>query len=279
MKFLTFEYNNLEKIGIIKNEIIFEILNYKNMLQLIKNYDGNNLEFGTKEYNFENVKILAPITMPIRNIICLGKNYKDHALELKNKISKEVVIPDYPIYFSKMVDKIVGDGQDIKSYFDHLKTLDYEVELVVIIGKEGKDIDKDKVQEYIFGYTIGNDYSMRELQKKHFQWFKGKSLDANTSMGPTIVTKDEIEYPPTLKIKSFVNNELRQSSITDNLIFDINTIISDFSKDTTLYPGDIIFTGTPAGVGMGFNPAKYLKPGDTVRCEIENIGSLTNSIK
>lgn len=279
MKFVTFEDDNLEKIGVIKNGIILEILKYKNMVELIKNYNENNLELGTKEYNFDNIKILAPIPMPIRNIICLGKNYKDHALELKNKISKEVVIPDYPIYFSKMAGKVVGDEQDVKSYFDHLKTLDYEVELAVIIGKEGKDIEKDKVEEYIFGYTIGNDYSMRELQKKHFQWFKGKSLDDNTSMGPIIVTKDEIEYPPTLEIKSFVNNELRQSSTTDNLIFDIDTIISDFSKDTTLYPGDIIFTGTPAGVGMGFDPAKYLKPGDIVRCEIKNIGSLTNFIK
>lgn len=162
---------------------------------------------------------------------------------------------------------------------DYSHNFDYEVELAVIIGKDGKDIPFEEAEDYIFGYTIGNDITVRDIQKKHIQWFKGKSLDTCTSIGPYIVHKSAIPFPVDLDISSKVNGEIRQKSNTKDLIFDIPTIISDLSKGLTLRAGDIILTGTPAGVGAGFKPPKYLKPGDIVECYIEKIGSLTNIIE
>ncbi len=279
MKLVTFEYENKRKIGKLENDEVHEILNYDSMLDLIDENDLSNLKLSEEFYNLDEIKLLSPIPNPRRNIICLGKNYIDHAIELKGKISADVFIPERPIYFSKFVDEAIGTNCDVLSYYDELGTLDYEVELAIIIGKKGKNIMAEDAENYIFGYAVANDYSMRELQKDHYQWVKGKSLDTHTAIGPSIITADEIPYPLVLDIKSYVNDELRQSSSTENLIFDMGYIISDFSKNTTLLPGDIIFTGTPAGVGMGFAPPKYLNPGDRVRCEIEKIGELANYIK
>ncbi|MCD6436509.1 MAG: fumarylacetoacetate hydrolase family protein [Clostridiales bacterium] len=279
MKFITFNYNDTRKIGKLEDNMVYEILNHSSMLDVINEGNLSSLKFSKETYKLDDIELLSPIPNPRRNIICIGKNYIEHAMELKDKISRDVEIPDYPMYFSKFVNETVGMNGEVFSYSDEYKSLDYEVELAIIIGKKGKNIKKDDVKNYIFGYAIGNDLSMRELQTKHYQWNKGKSLDTHTAIGPAIVTVDEISYPPVLDIKAYVNDELRQSSSTKNLIFNINYIISDFSKNTTLLPGDIIFTGTPAGVGMGFSPTKYLFPGDVVKCEIEKIGKLINYIK
>ncbi|MEA3423772.1 MAG: fumarylacetoacetate hydrolase family protein [Bacillota bacterium] len=279
MKLVTFEYDSKRKIGKHENNEVYEILNFDGMLDLIYKNDLSSLKFSEKSYNLDEIKLLSPIPNPRRNVICLGKNYIDHAVELKGKISADVFIPECPIYFSKFVDEAIGTNGDVLSYFDRFDTFDYEVELAIVIGKKGKNVKVEDVKNYIFGYSVGNDFSMRELQKNHYQWVKGKSLDTHTVIGPSIVTVDEINYPPVLDIKSYVNDELRQSSSTRNLIFDIGHIISNFSKNTTLLPGDIILTGTPAGVGMGFTPSKYLRPGDVTKCEIEKIGELVNYIK
>ena len=279
MKLVTFEYGNKRKIGKLENNEVHEILNYDGMLDLINENDLSNLKLSEESYDLDEIKLLSPIPNPRRNVICLGKNYIDHAVELKGKISADVFIPERPIYFSKFVDEAIGTNGDVLSYFDKFDTFDYEVELAIIIGKKGKNINAEDAKDYIFGYSVGNDFSMRELQKEHYQWVKGKSLDTHTVIGPSIITADEIPYPPVLDIKSYVNDELRQSSSTENLIFNIDYIISDFSKSTTLLPGDIILTGTPAGVGMGFTPSKYLRPGDVAKCEIEKIGELVNYIK
>ncbi|MBN2260312.1 MAG: fumarylacetoacetate hydrolase family protein [Clostridiales bacterium] len=279
MKLITYIFNENQKVGKLENGVIFEILNFKSVQEIIENNELKGLEFSNDSCLLNEVKLLSPIPNPKRSIICLGKNYKDHAIEMKDKISEEVFIPKYPIYFSKMVDQAIGTEEEVLSYFAHSRTFDYEVELAVIIGKKGKNIGVNEAKDYIFGYSIGNDFCMRELQKDHFQWMKGKSLDTHTVMGPSIVTADEISYPPALEIKAYVNDEMRQLSKTDNLIFNLDYIISDFSKDTTLLPGDIIFTGTPAGVGMGFTPPKFLRPGDIVKCEIEGLGQLINYIK
>jgi 2-keto-4-pentenoate hydratase/2-oxohepta-3-ene-1,7-dioic acid hydratase in catechol pathway len=292
MIFCTFEMSGMERVGIVtrdKNWVVplEEVLDLdvSNMLEFIKNFKKEYIEILTRAFNgdkgisINEVKLLAPIPNPLRGVICLGKNYRDHVNEVKSLVDPIGDIPKNPIYFEKMVDRCPGDGDYIPSHSEETEFLDYEVELAVIIGKEGKNIPIDKVQEYIFGYTILNDISARDLQKKHIQWYRGKSLDGTCPMGPWLVYRDEVEFPPILKLQTYVNNELRQSGNTEELIFDIPYIISDFSKGITLKPGDIITTGTPAGVGMGFKPPKTLRAGDEVRCYIEKIGNLTNFVR
>ena len=225
-----------------------------------------------------DVALVAPIPCPRRNIICLGKNYRDHVAEAAALGGNTSGIPSVPVYFSKMIDRVRGSAECVPAHTSVTNMLDYEAELAVVIGKEGHDIDPVIVPEYIFGYSILNDITARDLQKSHEQWFKGKSLDGACAMGPVIVTADEISYPPALGIECIVNGELRQKAVTSEFIFGITEIISDFSKGLTLMPGDIISTGTPAGVGMGFRPFKWLKPGDVVECRIEGIGTLRNRI-
>jgi 2-keto-4-pentenoate hydratase/2-oxohepta-3-ene-1,7-dioic acid hydratase in catechol pathway len=226
-----------------------------------------------------DVGLVAPIPHPRRNIICLGKNYRDHVNEIVSLGGFTSGIPSAPVYFSKMVDRIRGSTESVPVHRDVTGMLDYEAELAVIIGRAGHDIDPGSVPEYIFGYSILNDITARDLQKSHDQWFKGKSLDGACAMGPVIVTADEIAYPPALDIGCSVNGELRQKAGTSDLIFGITEIVSDFSRGLTLIPGDIISTGTPAGVGMGFHPSRWLKPGDVVECRIEGIGTLRNTIE
>ncbi len=300
MKFVNFVLEGKKQIGLIRSEedkdILYPIDNYlsslddykgqaRDMLYAIKclNEDGilkldDYINNSSLALDLDKVKILTPIENPIRNIFCLGKNYLDHALEIKGLRGSEDDLPKFPIYFSKLADPPIGDLDDIRAYGELTDKLDYEVELAVIIGKDGRDIAKEEAEDYIFGYTIANDISVRNLQRKHGQWFKGKSLDTHCPIGPWIVHKSLIPFPVNLNIKSYVNEELRQNSNTEHLIFDIPYIISDLSKGMTLRAGDIILTGTPAGVGLGFDPFKFLKPGDKVTCEIEKIGSLTNYI-
>jgi 2-keto-4-pentenoate hydratase/2-oxohepta-3-ene-1,7-dioic acid hydratase in catechol pathway len=157
--------------------------------------------------------------------------------------------------------------------------VDYEAELALIIGKKGKDIAPEDAEQYVFGYTVINDVSARDLQKRHEQWFKGKNLDTFCPMGPCLIEKDDLPYPPELDIRCTVNGEIRQDSNTRKLIFDIPTIISDLSKGMTLLPGDIISTGTPSGVGVGFTPPRFLADGDRIECRIEGIGTLSNQVE
>ena len=196
--------------------------------------------------------------------------YKKEAFERDKK---------YPVYFSKRVNRATTDGDIIPLYDGLVDSLDYECELAVIIGKEAKNISADSAYDYVFGYTIMNDVSARNLQTRHKQWYFGKSLDGFTPMGPWIVTKDEFEEPPVLKICSRVNGELRQNSVTDLMITTIADAISELSQGMTLKAGTIIAMGTPAGVGMGFEPPKFLKSGDIVECEIEGIGCIKNIVQ
>lgn len=293
MFFLTYEYDGFERAGILdeKKEYVIPIekvvkdnpphtmleliyrLQDKNILESIKSADIKE-----EAININKVRVKAPIPNPARNVICVGKNYRDHIKEVAKSIDNKDTVPEYPIYFSKMVDRILGHQDFIPSQSYISDKLDYEAELAVIIGKEGKDIPYDKVEEYIFGYSVLNDISVRDIQKKHIQWFRGKSFDGTCAMGPYIVHKSMIKYPPMLDITCSVNGELRQNSNTRNFIFNISALISDFSKGITLRPGDIISTGTPSGVGMGFTPGKYLKPMDIVECSIEGIGTLRNIV-
>lgn len=223
------------------------------------------------------VKILAPIPRPTKNIFCVGLNYRDHIKESAKAVDAN--IPEYPVLFSKAPTAVTGPNSIVKSFAGIVTQLDYEAELAVIIGKEGLGIKKENAYEYVFGYTILNDISARDLQFRHRQWLLGKSCDTFAPMGPCIVHKSAISNPEQLNILCKVNGEIRQNSNTKHLIFDIPTIIEIISLVTTLEPGDIIATGTPAGVGLGFNPPKYLKSGDVMELEISEIGTLRNIIE
>ncbi len=227
-----------------------------------------------------DAKLLAPIPHPKQDIICLGINYMAHAEE-SARFKQEDFDGQRPhaVYFSKRANEAVNPGGFIPSYSHITDSLDYEAELAVIIGKEARDVPVDQVRNYIFGYTIINDVSARDLQNRHSQWYFGKSLDGFLPMGPCIVTAASLPYPPSLSIRSLVNGELRQDSNTSLLIFGISQVVSELSRGITLKPGTIISTGTPAGVGMGFHPPRFLKPGDQVDCIIEGIGTLSNTIK
>lgn len=228
----------------------------------------------------DTVTFLSPFEEPRRNVICLGKNYLEHVNECDTGgIDQNIGRPAKAIYFSKMVDKFVDPEESISLHGDITEKLDYEGELAVIIGKKGSNIPKEKVEEYIFGYTIINDISAREIQKGHTQWLRGKSLDKTTAFGPNILYKDQVSFPPKLKLETKINGQVRQSDYTDNLIFDIASCISEFSQGTTLKKGDIIATGTPAGVGMGFDPPRFLNKGDLIEIEVEKIGKLINRVE
>lgn len=223
-------------------------------------------------------ELLSPIPHPAQDVICLGINYYDHAAESGTVTGKSDNVPKNAIYFAKRVGEAVGPGAPIDSHSDIVPDLDYEAELAVIIGKPAYKVSREDALDYVFGYTILNDVSARTIQAKHQQWYFGKSLDGFTPIGPWIVTKDEFDVNGGQKIQSFVNGELRQSSTINMLIFDVPHCISELSQGMTLLPGTILSMGTPAGVGMGFDPPKWMKPGDTVTCLIEGIGELTNPV-
>lgn len=268
---------SLSKIGLCNQDMTEIIKCMSNQEYFEKVKDLHRGEDGIK---ISEAKLFAPILYPKQDVICLGVNYKAHADEAA-AYEKEAfdLQAQYPVYFSKRVNRATADGEDIPSYPGFVEKLDYEVELAVIIGRDAKNIKKGQAYQYIFGYTILNDMSARDLQTRHKQWYFGKSLDGFTPMGPWIVTADEIPYPPKLDIKSYVNGELRQSSNTENFIFNIDDVLCELSKGITLRAGTIISMGTPEGVGMGFNPPRFLHSGDIVKCVIEDIGTLTNRVE
>lgn len=241
---------------------------------------GRAVEAGCEgEIPLERVTLLAPIPEPKQDMICLGINYMAHAEE-SARYKKEAFGGErpYAVYFSKRIGAAVRPGGEIDGHFDMVERLDYEAELAVVIGKDARGVSEEDAAEYVLGYTIVNDVSARLLQTRHQQWYFGKSLDGFTPMGPWIVTADEFSFPPKLAIQSKVNGELRQDSNTELLIFGVPHIIRELSRGITLKAGTIIATGTPAGVGMGFAPPRFLKSGDTVECVIEGIGTLRNTV-
>lgn len=230
-----------------------------------------------------DAKLLAPIPIPKRNILCVGKNYRSHAEEFgasgfdKSASSSASNIPQAPIVFTKASNCVIGDSDPIKVPFGLSHQVDYEAELAVVIGRGGRGISQDDAYSHVFGYTIVNDVTARDLQAKHEQWFLGKSIDTFCPMGPWIVTADSVDAE-NLPIRCWVNGELRQNANTQDLLFNIPNLIETISASMTLEPGDIIATGTPEGVGIGFSPPKFLKDGDEIVTEIEGIGKITNRI-
>lgn len=234
------------------------------------------------ELRLSEVELMAPIR-PIRNVMCVGKNYLAHAHEFtrsgfdSSALSASDAIPLAPIVFTKAPQTIIGTGDDILYPHGVSDQVDYEAELGVVIGRAGRGIARADAYDHVFGYTIINDVTARDLQSKHKQWFIGKSLDSFCPMGPWLVTADEVD-PGDMDLRCWVNGELRQSANTRDLIFDIPTLIETLSAGLTLQPGDVIATGTPAGVGIGFDPPRFLKPGDEVAIEISGLGRLVNRL-
>ena len=292
MKFLTYRSGSTTGVAVMKkdgaeivpvNYLGCGVRDMNDLIEVLTEEKKQKIERNAElmqGFALADVEILSPIPYPKQDVICLGVNYFDHGTE-SAKFLDNSVAGDHPdaIYFSKRVNRTLGDGEEIDGHFDIVEGLDYEVELAVVIGKEAKNVSEADAYDYILGYTILNDMSARNLQKKHNQWYFGKSLDDFTPIGPWIVTKDEFEMPVERAIRCYVNGELRQESNTKMMITGIAQMISELSQGMTLKAGTIIATGTPAGVGMGFEPPKYLKKGDVVKCEIEGIGVLTNTIK
>jgi 2-keto-4-pentenoate hydratase/2-oxohepta-3-ene-1,7-dioic acid hydratase in catechol pathway len=283
MKFASFSYKDSTYLGVVDSAAgsVRPIDGVTDMVDLVTRYDQlkSSLKTGAP-VALADVKLLAPIALPRRNIFCVGKNYGEHAREFSNSgfeagAVKGAEIDEFPAVFSKGPNTVIGPHDDVDLHAKVTSSVDYEVELAVIIGKTGKDIAKADAYSHIFGYTVVNDVTARDRQKNHKQWFLGKTLDTFCPMGPWITTSDELD-PENLDVKCWVNGELRQNANTRDLIFDIPSLVSTISAGLRLVPGDIIATGTPAGVGIGFKPPRFLKTGDVVAMEISNIGRIEN---
>jgi 2-keto-4-pentenoate hydratase/2-oxohepta-3-ene-1,7-dioic acid hydratase in catechol pathway len=285
MKLATVHHGNVERIGVIdpagaairlvegKPATVLDVIRAG-----IATPDALTL---ARPIPLADVRLRAPIPLPVRNIFCVGKNYFEHAHEFAksgfDSSAAQGAVPQAPIVFSKVPQSVIGPGDDIQVDHDVSAATDYEVELAVIIGKGGRRITKANALAHVWGYTIVNDVTARDLQGRYSQWLIGKSQDTFCPMGPYAVTADAIDLANTT-VKTWVNGELRQNSNTKDLIFDVPTLIETISAGVTLLPGDIIATGTPVGVGIGFKPPRYLAPGDVVRLEISGIGTLENKV-
>jgi 2-keto-4-pentenoate hydratase/2-oxohepta-3-ene-1,7-dioic acid hydratase in catechol pathway len=292
MKFSTLEVSNQQFVALVDADT----QRYWAVHDLVPGFSGDSVDLVSQ---FESLRsqlkpvgdgkplaeatMLAPILNPRRNIFCIGKNYHEHAAEFSNSgfdtgAKPGELSPVAPNVFTKPASTIVGPGAKVPSHAGVTKELDYEAELVVVIGKGGKGIRKADAYEHVFGYMIANDFTARDLQKLHRQWFLGKSLDGFCPSGPYLVSADEVDLD-TMTVKCWINGELRQNAPVSQLIFDIPTIIETISAGITLQPGDMIATGTPAGVGVGFNPPRFLKSGDRMRIEISGLGVLENEVE
>jgi 2-keto-4-pentenoate hydratase/2-oxohepta-3-ene-1,7-dioic acid hydratase in catechol pathway len=222
--------------------------------------------------------LLAPIPALPRNAFCVGRNYVDHVKEGAAVRNTDPKLPEAPQFFTKATHTVIGPGADVRLDDKVTRRLDYEVELALVIGRGGRDIPAEAAFDHIFGYSIANDVTARDLQKRHDQWFKGKSLDTTLPFGPCIIDREEIGDPATLELSMAVNGEERQRARVSQMIFDIPTIIASLSAGLTLEPGDVIATGTPSGVGFAMNPPHYLKGGDIMLARIDRIGELRNRV-
>ncbi len=286
MKLVTFQRNGQnEEVGILRDGGVLPVsscgMNFSSMNELICKITPEQTEAlkvaSGEILPMNEVELLAPIPVPRQDVICLGLNYRDHAAEAA-AFSKDFTAGNAAVYFSKRVSYAPGPGGSVSAYSEVTSQLDYEAELAVIVGRDAKDVPECEAAKYVFGYTVLNDVTARDVQTAHKQWFFGKSFDGFTPMGPCIATADEFDFPPALRVTSRVNGELRQDGNTNMLIHGIAEIIADLSRGMTLKAGTIIATGTPKGVAMGMAAPNFLKKGDVVTCEVEGIGELTVNI-
>ena len=290
MRLSRVTYQNNQWIASVNQEadvvaLHFQVDAYQDaMIEIIAGVKQLSLDkAASKQVSAEEVDFLPPIVRPSKNILCIGKNYRAHAKEFarsgfdSSQSGKGDEVPQHPIVFSKAPCTMTGAFSNICPPWDITQKVDYEAELGVIIGREARHVQNAKAYDYVWGYTIINDVTARDLQAQHKQWLLGKSIDTFCPIGPSIVSKDEVDAS-NLEVSCYVNNELRQHANTCDLIFDIPTIIETISASMTLYPGDIIATGTPAGVGIGFDPPKFLTTGDVVEISISTLGSIKNKV-
>jgi 2-keto-4-pentenoate hydratase/2-oxohepta-3-ene-1,7-dioic acid hydratase in catechol pathway len=278
MRVLTCSRNGKRFVGLLEGEKI-QPVDAPDALSVIR--AGGKPKPAGSALALADVKVDAPIPRPFRNIWCVGKNYHEHAHEFSrsgfDSSAASGAIPEAPIVFSKVPECVIAPGETILVDPKVSTAIDYEAELAVVIGREGRGISKTRALDHVWGYTIVNDVTARDIQGRLKQWLVGKSQDTFCPMGPFLVSADEVDVG-NLDVKCWVNGELRQNANTRDLIFDVPTIIETISAGVTLYPGDVIATGTPAGVGIGFKPPKYLKPGDRVKIEISGLGTLENPV-
>ena len=291
MRIATFVHQGQTQVGLVNSE-----MTHVSVLQIPENQrelgalplierlvTGQALPATGDSLPLADVHLVAPIPKPRRNIFCVGKNYHAHAKEFANSGFDSSAkaggdIPSVPIFFSKVPESVVGPSDTVRLPAGVSDAIDYEVELAVIIGTGGKGIRKANAMQHVWGYTIINDVTARDWQSRHMQWLLGKSFDTFCPMGPWLVSADECDATRT-HVRTYVNGQERQNANTEDLIFDIPTLIETLSAGITLYPGDIIATGTPVGVGIGFKPPRYLQSGDVVRMEIDGIGHIENPFK
>jgi len=298
MKFVTFARSGAHAVGLwldgkgvldlrLAAELAGETLDVSDMIALIGAGDQALAVARTLAadppadalYPTADVTLLAPIPRPRKNVFCVGRNYMEHVHEGDRMFNRDPSIPTVPNFFSKAPTTVVGPDAEVLYPVKVTQAFDYEIELGVIIGKAGKDIPRERALEHVFGYTIINDVTARDLQRTHVQWFKGKTLDTTCPMGPWIVDAGEIGDPTGLELTFRLNGEQRQHASTAQMIFDVPAIIESLSAGLTLEPGDVIASGTPSGVGFGMDPKGLMKGGDVMECRISGIGVLRNTVR
>jgi 2-keto-4-pentenoate hydratase/2-oxohepta-3-ene-1,7-dioic acid hydratase in catechol pathway len=298
MRFVTFIHADQPNAGVLLDEHVLalspaaqqcgEAVDTTSVLAIIRN-GSDALQAVTRIiqrrdelqrclYPLHTLQLLAPIPHPARNVFCVGRNYVDHVKEGAHAMQADLKLPEVPQFFTKATHAVNAPTGDIRLFTQLSQRYDYEVELVVVIGKPGRDIRKAQALDHVFGYCVGNDVTARDLQRRHDQWFKGKSLDTSFPFGPSLVTRDEITDVTQLELSLTINGELRQKAVAAQMIFDIPAIIESLSAGMTLDAGDLIATGTPSGVGFAMNPPQYLKVGDVIVSRISELGELRNRV-
>jgi 2-keto-4-pentenoate hydratase/2-oxohepta-3-ene-1,7-dioic acid hydratase in catechol pathway len=284
MRFVTYQSADGPALGVVQGDMLAPVEGL-DLLGLVRQGEAGLARAraalaAAPRVPLASVAMLAPFPVPQRNIFCLGWNYASHSQESARARGREARLPERPAFFTKATTSVNGPFADIPFRASVTEQLDWEVELGVVIGQGGKDIPRARALEHVFGYTVINDVSARDLQSAHGgQFFKGKSLDGCCPMGPWVVTRDEIADPHRLRLRSLVNGVVKQDATTAELIFDVPAVIEWLSLGLTLLPGDVIATGTPAGVGYARTPPEFLKPGDVVECEVEGIGAIRNTVR
>jgi 2-keto-4-pentenoate hydratase/2-oxohepta-3-ene-1,7-dioic acid hydratase in catechol pathway len=286
MRLANFELDGERHVGVIEGESVFDLSTTglpTDTIDLIGQWDRAKVEHAVRDarvVTLGEVRLLAPL-VPRKNIIAVGRNYRDHAREFTRSgfdASEKQMVPDHPVIFTKAPTSVVGPDQPIVLANDPTGTTDYEGELAIVMGRVARRVSRDSALGHVFGWTIVNDVTARDLQKRHIQWFVGKSPDTFCPMGPWITTIDELPDIRSSWLRTTVNGELRQEAPIEALIFDVETLIVTLSEVMTLEPGDVIATGTGRGVGIGFDPPRYLAPGDVVEISVDGIGMLRNPV-
>jgi 2-keto-4-pentenoate hydratase/2-oxohepta-3-ene-1,7-dioic acid hydratase in catechol pathway len=289
MRLVTFEHEGTRKIGSLEGDQVLDLAAADpdlphDMVDLIAHWSADRMNSAAADamrHPLSEVRLLAPLKVR-KNVIAVGRNYRDHAKEFSDSgfdASEKQMIPDNPVVFTKAPTSVIGPDDPIVLANDPTGTTDYEGEMAVVIGRECRNATREDALSYVFGWTIVNDVTARDLQKRHVQWFIGKSPDTFCPMGPCITTIDELPDIRQSWMTTTVNGEQRQNAPISALIFDTESLIVTLSEVMTLEPGDVIATGTGLGVGIGFNPPRYLQPGDVVEVTIDGIGTLRNPVR